>query len=149
MKCPSCGCVETQVKDSRAGEDGGVIRRRRSCLACNGRFTTFERVQLREIMVLKRDQSLEVLDREKIMRALEISLRKRPIAREKIDRLVSDIMNAIQDRGEKTIASDAIGGLILDELASLDQVAYVRFASVYHDFKDIADFTNFLNKIEL
>jgi transcriptional repressor NrdR len=146
MRCPFCGNPETQVKDSRPSEDGTAIRRRRSCHECGGRFTTFERVQLRELMVVKRSGRRTPFDRAKLERSLSIALRKRPVDSERIDRMVSGIVRQLESLGESDIPSDVVGELVMKALRSLDEVAYVRYASVYRDFKQTADFANFLNE---
>lgn len=144
MRCPFCGNLETQVKDSRSSEDGGAIRRRRSCHECGGRFTTFERVQLRELMIVKRSGRRTPFDRSKLERSLNIALRKRPIEQERIDRMASGIVRQLESMGETDIGSEVIGELVMKALRSLDSVAYVRYASVYRDFKETSDFAKFL-----
>lgn len=145
MRCPFCGNPETQVKDSRSSEDGAAIRRRRSCHECGGRFTTFERVQLRELMIVKRSGRRTAFDREKLERSLSIALRKRPVDSERIDRMVSGIVRQLESLGENDIPSEVVGELVMKALRTLDEVAYVRYASVYRDFKETADFANFLS----
>jgi transcriptional repressor NrdR len=147
MRCPYCGSLDTQVKDSRPTEDSAVIRRRRVCPACNGRFTTFERVQLRELTVLKRSGRRVPFDREKLMRSVEISLRKRPVDPERIERLISAIVRKLESMGESEIASSVIGELVMEELKQLDDVAYVRFASVYRNFREPKDFEKVLGEL--
>jgi transcriptional repressor NrdR len=147
MRCPYCGSLDTQVKDSRPTEDSAVIRRRRVCPACNGRFTTFERVQLRELTVLKRSGRRVVFDREKLMRSVEISLRKRPVDPERIERMISAIVRKLESMGENEIASSVIGELVMEELKQLDDVAYVRFASVYRNFREPKDFEKVLGEL--
>jgi transcriptional repressor NrdR len=147
MCCPYCGSLDTQVKDSRPTEDSAVIRRRRVCPACNGRFTTFERVQLRELTVLKRSGRRVVFDREKLMRSVEISLRKRPVDPERIERMISAIVRKLESMGENEIASSVIGELVMEELKQLDDVAYVRFASVYRNFREPKDFEKVLGEL--
>jgi len=144
MRCPFCGNLETQVKDSRPSEDGAAIRRRRSCSECGGRFTTFERVQLRDLMVVKRSGRRTPFDREKLERSISIALRKRPIDQDRVDRMVSGIVRQLESMGETDIPSDTVGGLVMDALKSLDVVAYVRYASVYRDFRETSDFAKFL-----
>lgn len=144
MKCPFCGHDDTQVKDSRPTEENSCIRRRRQCGACDGRFTTFERVQLRELMVLKRSGRRAVFDREKLLRSVTIALRKRPIDDEQIERLVSGIVRQLESRGESEVASPVIGELVMEALAKIDPIAYVRYASVYKDFRETSDFERFL-----
>ena len=147
MRCPFCGTLDTQVKDSRQSEDGRSIKRRRYCINCHSRFTTLERIELRELTVLKKDGSKRPLERDKIMRALSLAVRKRPISSEQIDFLVDNIVQNLEKAGESEIPSHVIGEKIMTELAKLDQVAYVRFASVYHDFSEAKDFENFLSKM--
>ena len=144
MRCPFCGNLETQVKDSRPSEDGAAIRRRRSCSECGGRFTTFERVQLRDLMVVKRSGRRTPFDREKLERSISIALRKRPVDQDRVDRMVSGIVRQLESMGETDIPSDTVGGLVMDALKSLDVVAYVRYASVYRDFRETSDFAKFL-----
>ena len=147
MRCPYCGSLDTQVKDSRPTEDSAVIRRRRVCPACNGRFTTFERVLLRELTVLKRSGRRVAFDREKLLRSVEISLRKRPVDPERIERLISGIVRKLESMGENEIASSVIGELVMEELKQLDDVAYVRFASVYRNFREPRDFEKVLGEL--
>jgi transcriptional repressor NrdR len=147
MRCPYCACENTQVKDSRPTEENQAIRRRRNCEACGGRFTTFERVQLREIVVVKRSGRRVPFDREKLSRSVAVALRKRPIQPEGIDRMVSGIVRQLESMGEHEIASGVIGELVMDALKGLDPVAYVRFASVYRDFREAADFHEVLGEI--
>jgi transcriptional repressor NrdR len=147
MRCPYCGSLDTQVKDSRPTEDSAVIRRRRVCPECNGRFTTFERVQLRELTVLKRSGRRVPFDREKLMRSVEISLRKRPVDPERIERMISSIVRKLESMGESEIASSVIGELVMEELKQLDDVAYVRFASVYRNFREPKDFEKVLGEL--
>jgi transcriptional repressor NrdR len=147
MRCPYCGSLDTQVKDSRPTEDSAVIRRRRVCPECNGRFTTFERVQLRELTVLKRSGRRVAFDREKLLRSVEISLRKRPVDPERIERLISGIVRKLESMGENEIASSVIGELVMEELKQLDDVAYVRFASVYRNFREAKDFEAVLGEL--
>ena len=147
MRCPYCGSLDTQVKDSRPTEDSAVIRRRRVCPACNGRFTTFERVQLRELTVLKRSGRRVAFDRDKLMRSVDISLRKRPVDPERVERLISGIVRKLESMGESEIASSVIGELVMEELKQLDDVAYVRFASVYRNFREPKDFEKVLGEL--
>lgn len=144
MRCPFCSHSETMVKDSRPSEDGSAIRRRRSCPACEGRFTTFERVQLRELMVVKRNGRRTPFERTKLERSINLAMRKRPVEPERIDQMVSNIISLLERRGETDIASDVVGELVLKSLKNLDEVAYVRYASVYRDFRDPSDFATFL-----
>jgi transcriptional repressor NrdR len=147
MKCPICGSLDTQVKDSRPTEDDTAIRRRRVCSACGARFTTFERVQLRELMVLKRSGRRVPFDREKLRRSIAVALRKRPVDEERIDRLVSDLVRELESLGESEVASETVGRLVMEKLRDLDDVAYVRFASVYRNFRDPKDFAELLGEI--
>ena len=144
MKCPFCGNPDTQVKDSRPSDDGAAIRRRRSCPQCSGRFTTFERVQLRELVILKRNGRRTPFDRDKLERSLGIALRKRPVHPEQIEQLVSRIVRQLESLGETEIPSSTVGDFIMKALKSVDEVAYVRYASVYKDFRHTGDFARFL-----
>jgi transcriptional repressor NrdR len=144
VRCPFCGHAESQVKDSRPSEDGAAIRRRRSCPDCGGRFTTFERVQLRELTIVKRSGRRSPFDREKLIRSISIALRKRPVDPERIERMVSGIVRQLESRGETDIPSNAVGELVMKALKSLDEVAYVRYASVYRDFREAGEFATFL-----
>ncbi|MFT3965188.1 MAG: transcriptional regulator NrdR [Sphingobium sp.] len=147
MRCPFCGHDNSQVKDSRPTEDGAAIRRRRQCEGCAGRFTTFERIQLREIMVVKSEGKSEPFDREKLERSIALACRKRAIDGVKIDRLVSGIQRQIETSGESEVASQRIGELAMEGLKALDSVAYIRFASVYKDFTEARDFEEFAGSI--
>jgi len=147
MRCPFCGCEDTQVKDSRPTEENSAIRRRRVCPDCAGRFTTFERVQLRELTVLKRSGRKVPFDRDKLVNSVTVALRKRPIEAERVERMVSGIVRQLEACGEGEIASSIIGELVIDALRGLDPVAYVRFASVYRDFREAADFESVLGEI--
>lgn len=147
MRCPYCACEETQVKDSRPTEENAAIRRRRVCPDCGGRFTTFERVQLRELTVVKRSGRKVPFDRDKLMKSVEVALRKRPIDPDRIERLVSGIVRQLESSGETEINSSVIGEHVMEGLRGLDPVAYVRFASVYRDFREAADFQEFLGEI--
>jgi len=147
MRCPYCSGENTQVKDSRPTEENAAIRRRRICPDCGGRFTTFERVQLRELTIIKRSGRRVAFDRDKLSRSVEIALRKRPVEPERIERMVSGIVRQLESMGESEIASSAIGELVMEGLRSLDPVAYVRFASVYRDFREAADFHEVLGEI--
>jgi transcriptional repressor NrdR len=144
MRCPFCGHLESQVKDSRPSEDGAAIRRRRLCPECGGRFTTFERVQLRELTILKRSGRRMPFDREKLVRSISIATRKRPIEPERIERMVNSITRQLESIGETELASHVIGELVMKALKSLDDVAYVRYASVYRDFREAGEFATFL-----
>jgi transcriptional repressor NrdR len=147
MRCPSCNSLDTQVKDSRPTEDSSVIRRRRVCVACNFRFTTFERVQLRELTVIKRNGRRVPFDRDKLMRSVQISLRKRPVDTERVEKMVSDIVRELESSGEAEISSETIGEIVMEHLRALDDVAYVRFASVYRNFREAKDFENLLGEL--
>jgi transcriptional repressor NrdR len=148
MRCPFCGHEDTQVKDSRPAEDGAAIRRRRFCASCSQRFTTVERVQLRELFVLKADGRRVPFDREKLNRSISIALRKRPVDQERIERVVNGIVRQLEASGETDIASKQIGELVMDTLKEVDEVAYVRFASVYRDFREAKDFEAFLGSLD-
>ena len=145
MRCPYCSGETTQVKDSRPTEENQAIRRRRVCEDCGGRFTTFERVQLREILVTKRSGRRVPFDREKLSRSVEVALRKRPIQPERIERMISGIVRQLESMGETELPSSAVGELVMKQLKQLDDVAYVRYASVYRDFRKTGDFAEFLN----
>jgi transcriptional repressor NrdR len=146
VRCPFCGHLESQVKDSRPSEDGAAIRRRRFCPACAGRFTTFERVQLRELLIVKKSGRRTPFDRDKLARSVAISLRKRPVEPEQIERLVSGIVRQLESRGDTEIPSSAVGELVMEGLRAVDEVAYVRYASVYRDFRETEDFARFLGE---
>ena len=146
MRCPFCGELESQVKDSRPSEDGAAIRRRRMCPQCGGRFTTFERVQLRELTILKRSGRRAPFDREKLVRSISIAARKRPLEAERLERMVNAIVRQLESMGETELASHVVGELVMKALKGLDDVAYVRYASVYRDFRQTEDFAKFLNK---
>jgi transcriptional repressor NrdR len=147
MRCPYCSCENTQVKDSRPTEENQSIRRRRVCEDCGGRFTTFERVQLREITVIKRSGRRVPFDREKVSRSVAVALRKRPIQEDRVERLVSGIVRQLESMGEQEMPSSAIGELVMEALKGLDPVAYVRFASVYRDFREAKDFEAFVGEL--
>lgn len=147
MRCPFCQSSNTHVKDSRPAEDNAVIRRRRVCGDCGGRFTTFERVQLRELTVVKRDGTRQAFDRDKLLKSVLIAARKRPVGEDRLERLVSGIVRQLESRGETDIVSDEIGKLVMDALKGLDDVAYVRFASVYKDFGEARDFEDFVEEL--
>jgi transcriptional repressor NrdR len=147
MRCPFCQNEDTQVKDSRPTEDGAAIRRRRQCSACDARFTTFERVQLRELMIVKRSDRRVPFDREKLTRSVMIALRKRPIDPDRVEQMISGIVRNLESRGEAEIPSSVVGGLVMEALAKLDHVAYVRYASVYQDFGAAGDFKKFLEDL--
>ena len=147
MRCPFCGNEDTQVKDSRPTEDNSAIRRRRFCPACGARFTTFERIQLRELTVLKTTGQRAPFDRDKLLRSINIATRKRPVDPDRIDRVVSGIVRRLESSGESEIPSSTIGELVMDALANLDPVAYVRFASVYRNFREAKDFEDFVGRL--
>jgi transcriptional repressor NrdR len=149
MRCPFCGCEDTQVKDSRPAEEGSATRRRRLCPQCDQRFTTFERVHLRELIIVKKSGRRVPFDRDKLARSVEIALRKRPVDPERIDTLVNDIQRKLEGLGETDIPSHTVGEFVMVELAGLDTVAFVRYASVYRDFQKIGDFENFLGEHKL
>jgi transcriptional repressor NrdR len=147
MRCPFCGHDDTQVKDSRPTEDNSAIRRRRLCPECGSRWTTFERVQLRELTVRKGDGEKAAFDREKLRRSLSIALRKRPVNEERIDRIVNSIQRQLEASGESEIPTKAIGEMVMENLRELDQVAFVRFASVYKNFREAKDFEAFVENL--
>ena len=149
MKCPYCGAPDTQVKDSRPTDDGTSIRRRRVCTDCGGRFTTFERVQLRELTVVKRSGRKVAFDRDKLSRSITTALRKRPVDEESIERLVNGLVRQIESLGESEITSEQIGRIVMKGLKALDDVAYVRFASVYRNFSEAKDFTAVLDELSI
>jgi transcriptional repressor NrdR len=144
MRCPFCGHAESQVKDSRPSEDGAAIRRRRLCPECGGRFTTFERVQLRELTILKKSGRRTPFERDKLVRSISIATRKRPVEPERVERMISSIVRQLESMGETELPSSAVGELVMKQLKALDDVAYVRYASVYRDFRETQDFANFL-----
>ena len=144
MRCPFCGNEDTQVKDSRPTEDAAAIRRRRHCPACGARFTTFERVQLRELTVIKKTGRRAPFDRDKLARSINISLRKRPVEPDRTERMIKGMVRQLESMGESEIPSELIGELVMEGLAGLDQVAYVRFASVYKNFREAKDFEKFI-----
>ncbi|MFM8614991.1 MAG: transcriptional regulator NrdR [Alphaproteobacteria bacterium] len=147
MKCPFCGFEDTQVKDSRPAEDSAAIRRRRACPECGARFTTFERVQLRDITVIKTDGRRVPFEREKLARSIRVALRKRPVDEDRIEKLVNSIQRRLETEGESDIPSNKIGEIVMETLKELDQVAYVRFASVYRNFGEAKDFQAFLGEL--
>jgi transcriptional repressor NrdR len=147
MRCPFCGNGDTQVKDSRPTEDSAAIRRRRICPQCGQRFTTFERVQLRELTVLKRNGRRTPFDRDKLLRSVQVALRKRPVDPERIDRMVSGIVRRLESQGDEEVNSETIGELVMEGLKQLDDVAYVRFASVYRNFREPKDFEDVLGEL--
>jgi transcriptional repressor NrdR len=147
MRCPFCGHSDTQVKDSRPTEDNAAIRRRRFCTSCGARFTTFERVQLRELTILKKSGKRAPFDRDKLERSIQISLRKRPVDQDRLERMVTGIQRRLESMGEAEIPSSVIGEMVMDSLANLDPVAYVRFASVYRNFREAKDFEEFVEDL--
>ncbi|MEM7463850.1 MAG: transcriptional regulator NrdR [Pseudomonadota bacterium] len=148
MRCPYCGCADTQVKDSRPTEDGSSIRRRRICSDCGGRFTTFERVQLRELTVVKKTGKRAPFDRDKLARSIHTALRKRQVDPERVERMLTGIVRNLESQGEDDIPTSEIGRLVMEGLKNIDEVAYVRFASVYQDFQEAKDFEGFLGKMD-
>jgi len=144
MRCPYCGSLDTQVKDSRPTEDSAAIRRRRVCSDCGGRFTTFERVQLRELFVVKRSGKRVAFDRDKLQRSIDVALRKRPVEQERIERMLNGIVRQLESTSDGDIPSDTLGELVMEGLKRLDDVAYVRFASVYKNFREARDFEELL-----
>ena len=149
MRCPFCGHDDTQVKDSRPTDDNAAIRRRRFCPSCGSRFTTFERVQLRDLTVVKKSGKRVPFDRDKLAKSIQIATRKRPIDSERIERIVSAIVRRLESTGESEITSDQIGEQVMDALYALDPVAYVRFASVYRNFREVKDFEEFVGKLNV
>ena len=148
MRCPFCSNEDSQVKDSRPTEDNTAIRRRRICDQCASRFTTFERIQLRDLVVVKTNDKKEVFDRDKMFRSLSMALRKRNIDQEKIEKIINAIVRKLENSGDTEVKSSLIGEYIMDALSHLDQVAYVRFASVYKNFREVKDFEDFLGNLE-
>lgn len=148
MRCPYCGRDDTQVKDSRPAEEGAAIRRRRSCPGCQSRFTTFERVHLREVTVLKTDGRRVPFDREKLARSIRIALRKRPVDEDRVERIVNGIQRRMETEADSEVTSRQIGETVMEALRAVDQVAYVRFASVYRNFGEAKDFRAFLGELE-
>ena len=149
MRCPYCGGLDSQVKDSRPTEDNSSIRRRRACPDCGGRFTTFERVQLRELVVVKKNGRRAPFDRDKLTRSVEVALRKRPVATDRVERMINGIVRQLESQGDADIPTDRIGELVMEGLKALDDVAYVRFASVYRKFRDIKEFVNEVQSLNL
>jgi transcriptional repressor NrdR len=147
MRCPYCGSLDTQVKDSRPTDDSSAIRRRRVCPDCGGRFTTFERVQLRELMVAKRSGRRVPFDRDKLQRSVEVALRKRPVEPERVERMINGIVRQLESLGEGEVTSEQVGELVMEGLKGLDDVAYVRFASVYKNFREAKDFEDILGDL--
>lgn len=148
MKCPFCGCDDTQVKDSRNADDNTAIRRRRECPECGSRFTTFERVQLRELTVVKKNGEKTPFDRDKLARSIQIAVRKRPVTPERVEKIVNSIQRRLETSGEAEIPSTTIGQYVMDALSNLDHIAYIRFASVYKDFREVKDFEDFVETID-
>jgi len=147
MKCPFCDFLDTQVKDSRPSDDGALIKRRRVCVKCGGRFTTFERMETRELKIIKRDGERRPFDSTKLLHSLEVATRKRPVKNEDLEKIVSEIIKKLDKFGEGEIESRLVGQLVMDELAKIDQVAYVRYASVYKDFSKASDFGKLIAEI--
>lgn len=147
MRCPFCGNVDTQVKDSRPAEDNAAIRRRRFCPACSGRFTTYERVQLRDLIVVKSNGKREDFDRDKMARSIRIAMQKRAVEPERIEQMISGIVRRLESTGETDIPSKMIGEIVMEALSRIDNVAYVRFASVYKNFQDADDFDKFVSEL--
>ena len=148
MKCPFCGCDDTQVKDSRNADDNTAIRRRRECPECGSRFTTYERVQLRDLVVVKKNGEKTMFDRDKLARSIQIAVRKRPIEPERVEKIVNSIQRRLESSGESEIQSRVIGEYVMEALSKLDHIAYIRFASVYKDFREVKDFENFVETID-
>ena len=147
MRCPFCGHNDTQVKDSRPTEDNAAIRRRRSCPECGARWTTFERVQLRELSITKKNGKKELFEREKLTRSLRVALQKRPVEEDQVERICNSIQRRLESLGESEVPSKVIGEMVMDILADLDKVAYVRFASVYRNFREAKDFEDFVGTL--
>jgi transcriptional repressor NrdR len=148
MRCPYCGGLDTQVKDSRPTEDASSIRRRRICPDCGGRFTTFERVQLRELMVVKRNGRRAPFDRDKLQHSVDVALRKRAVSPERVERMINGIVRQLESQGDSDIPTQRIGELVMEGLKGLDDVAYVRFASVYRNFREARDFNAIVGELE-
>ncbi len=148
MKCPFCGCDDTQVKDSRNADDNTAIRRRRECPECGSRFTTFERVQLRDLIVVKKNGEKVIFDRDKLARSIDVAVRKRPVTAERVEKIVNSIQRRLEISGETEIPSTVIGEYVMEALANLDHIAYIRFASVYRDFREVKDFEDFVDTID-
>ncbi|MDD4556539.1 MAG: transcriptional regulator NrdR [Alphaproteobacteria bacterium] len=148
MRCPFCNSLDTQVKDSRTTDDSTTIRRRRECLECGSRFTTFERVQLRELVVVKKNGDKTLFDREKLAKSIQIAVRKRPVSPERVEKIVNSIQRRLESSGEAEIATRTIGECVMESLLSLDHIAYIRFASVYKDFREVKDFEEFVDTID-
>ena len=148
MKCPFCGCEETQVKDSRNSDDNAAVRRRRECPECGSRFTTFERVQLRELVVVKRSGERTLFDRDKLAKSITLAVRKRPISAERVEKIVNSLQRKFESSGETEISTKQIGESVMEALSHLDNIAYIRFASVYKDFRSLQDLNDFIATIE-
>jgi len=148
MRCPYCGGLDTQVKDSRPTEDSSSIRRRRVCPDCGGRFTTFERVQLRELVVVKKNGRRAPFDRDKLTRSVEVAIRKRPVSSDRVERMINGIVRQLESQGDADIPTDRIGELVMEGLKGVDDVAYVRFASVYRNFREARDFHAIVGELE-
>ena len=148
MKCPFCGCDDTQVKDSRNADDNTAIRRRRECPECGSRFTTYERVQLRDLIVIKKNGEKTMFDRDKLAKSIQIAVRKRPVNPERVEKVVNSIQRRLESSGEAEIQSRVIGEYVMEALSKLDHIAYIRFASVYKDFREVKDFVNFVETID-
>lgn len=148
MKCPFCGCDDTQVKDSRNADDNTAIRRRRECPECGSRFTTYERVQLRDLIVIKKNGEKTMFDRDKLAKSIQIAVRKRPVNPERVEKVVNSIQRRLESSGEAEIQSLVIGEYVMEALSKLDHIAYIRFASVYKDFREVKDFENFVETID-
>jgi transcriptional repressor NrdR len=147
MRCPYCGSLDTQVKDSRPTDDASAIRRRRICPDCGGRFTTFERVQLRELFVVKRSGRRVPFDRDKLQRSVDVALRKRPVEPERVERMINGIVRQLESLSDGEVPSETVGELVMEGLKGLDDVAYVRFASVYKDFREARDFEEIIGQL--
>lgn len=148
MRCPFCGHSDTAVKDSRNTDDQAAIRRRRFCQECGSRFTTFERIQLRDLLVIKKDGNRVPFDRDKLARSIMMALHKRPVAAERIERVISSIVRRLETSGDAEIPTHSIGSIVMEALINLDAVAYVRFASIYHEFNDVSDFIEFISNMK-
>jgi transcriptional repressor NrdR len=148
MKCPFCGCEETQVKDSRNTDDNASVRRRRECPECGSRFTTFERVQLRELVVVKKNGEKTLFDRDKLEKSISLAVRKRPISAERVEKIVNSLQRKFESSGESEITTKEIGESVMEAISHLDNIAYIRFASVYKDFRSIKDLEDFVATIE-
>ena len=148
MRCPFCGNEDTQVKDSRPSDDGRVIRRRRECINCHRRFTTFERFQVQQTVVIKRDGSRELFDRDKLLKSVMVAMRKRPVSQSAVNGMVADIEQELTENGRTEVTSSDVGAIVLEKLKGLDFVGYVRYASVYDDFRTVGDFQKLLRDVK-